>query len=45
MANINTIQCTTNNLGSVDFNFNIPSIGQAWLTSDIPNGPNKIQWL
>jgi hypothetical protein len=43
MANINTVQCTTNNLGSVDFNFNIPSIGQAWSTSNVPNGPTKIQ--
>ena len=34
MAEINTIQCSTNNTGSVDFNSNTPSIGQVWLTLD-----------
>jgi hypothetical protein len=43
MANINTVQCTTNNLGYVDFNFNTPLLGQVWLTSNIPNAPSKIQ--
>lgn len=38
---INTIQCSTNNTGSVDFNLNTPSIGQVWLTSNIPNELSK----
>jgi hypothetical protein len=43
MADINTTQCTTNSTGSVNFNSNTPSIGQVWLTSNIPNALEKIQ--
>jgi hypothetical protein len=43
MANINTVQCITNNPGSVDFNFSIPSIGQVWSTSNVPNEPSKTE--
>jgi hypothetical protein len=43
MAEINTIQCSANNTGSVDFNLNTPSIGQVWSTSNIPNAPSKTE--
>ena len=41
MAEINTLNCSRNSPGSVDFNLNTPSIGQVWVTSNIPNELSK----
>jgi hypothetical protein len=43
MADINTVQCTNNTLGSVDFNSNTPLLEQVWLSSDIPNELSKVE--
>jgi len=41
MATINTVQCSSGSFGSVDFNLNTPSIGEVWLTSNIPSTLSK----
>ena len=43
MADINTIECTINDNGFVNFNSKTPSMGQAWLTSNHPSTLEKIE--
>jgi hypothetical protein len=37
----NVIVCVSNRSQYVEFNFNTPSIGEVWVTSNIPNGLSK----